>query len=125
MVAVARCQMPASPLALPTAAQRCGCRCRCRALLPPLGQPPSHPPNLPTCPPHLCTALPLPLANRTKIIWLGVALDILSTISLLFAITWFTEAVGAKSDGTTSDAARAIRIVRLVRVVTVLEIRLV
>jgi hypothetical protein len=53
---------------------------------------------------------------------LRLCLDVVSNLSLLFAITWFTEAVGARTDGTTSDAARACRIVRLVRVVTVLEI---
>ena len=55
-------------------------------------------------------------------LWLALCLDVLSTLSLLFAITWFTRALGIKSDGTTSDAARACRIIRLVRVVTVLEI---
>lgn len=54
--------------------------------------------------------------------WLRLVLDIVSNLSLLFAITWFTDAVGARTDGTTSDAARACRIVRLVRIVSVLEI---
>lgn len=35
---------------------------------------------------------------------------------------WLPQAVGARSDGTTSNAARACRIVRLVRIVSVLEI---
>jgi len=49
-------------------------------------------------------------------------LDVVSNLSLLFAVTWFTTAVGVRTDGTTSDAARACRIIRLVRVVSVADL---
>ncbi|KAL4448605.1 hypothetical protein ABPG75_005824 [Micractinium tetrahymenae] len=58
---------------------------------------------------------------RESVLWLQVGLDIVSNLSILFAVTWFAEAVGIRSDGTTSDAARACRILRLVRVASVAE----
>ncbi len=53
--------------------------------------------------------------------WLVLLMDVISNVSMLFAVTWFTQAVGIRADGTTSDAARACRIIRLVRVASVVE----
>ncbi len=116
---------------------------------------------------HPASAAP----NRQELFLLELVLDVLSNASILWGITWFTEAVsaaampqvpaagyqtgaqqpenalrgslgrqlcggsrllpampviwfqvGIKTDGVTSDAARAVRIIRLVRVVSVLEL---
>ena len=97
---------------------RCGRHCAaacCRAAQQPLSR--SQP-----CPPPHTFPLAAPAPRSATLTWLAVFLDSASTLSILFAITWFDDAMGVKPDGTTSDAARAVRTVRLVRLITVLEL---